>query len=176
MLVRQASSANHHRSVRVMSVTLLMLSLPVLLAGHCNPNRPGTTPVGQPCADNTQCVSNWCDRGAGTTNTGRCIPNDGQGQPGNFCTNPRHCQNNNCVDNTCQSSGGLGMTCSSFTGCISNRCDLGVGIGITNTGLCIPNNGQGQPGDFCTHNLQCADHNCPVVPPGRASMCGGLRP
>jgi hypothetical protein len=49
--------------------------------------------IGGNCANNRQCVSRRCDAGDGTTKTNRCIPNNGGGREGDYCTHPNHCGN-----------------------------------------------------------------------------------
>ena len=109
--------------------------------------------LGESCETNAGCSSGRCDSGSNTTNTERCIPNDGTGQIGNYCTHNNHCQNTNCVDDQCRAPADLGESCETNAGCTSNRCD--VGWNTTNTERCIPNDGTGGYGDFCTHNNHC---------------------
>ncbi|MGV7227696.1 MAG: hypothetical protein ACQ9IQ_03455 [Nitrospirales bacterium] len=62
---------------------------------HLLPNQNVGTryAIGGNCANNRQCVSRRCDAGDGTTKTNRCIPNDGDGRQGEYCTHHKHCGN-----------------------------------------------------------------------------------
>jgi microsomal dipeptidase-like Zn-dependent dipeptidase len=119
-------------------------------------------PLGGPCDVNAACISNRCDVGSFTTNTRRCIPNDGTGTPGDYCTHSNHCVSKSCVAKVCvaSSSVALGEACTSHEVCDSRRCDLGTFS--TNTRRCIPNDGTGSTGSYCTHNNQCRTRRCSV--------------
>ncbi len=56
----------------------------------------------------------------------------------------------------------LGDTCFANTECKSGYCDAGDGTSKTNR--CMPNN-NGRPGDICSHDDQCASHNCAGLRP-----------
>ncbi|MBW2290715.1 MAG: hypothetical protein JRG94_00235 [Deltaproteobacteria bacterium] len=104
--------------------------------------------VGDPCTYNQACQSGRCDD---NTSPPRCIPVDGYGQTGEYCTHDNHCASVYCGDNRC--SGGstpLGDVCADHTNCVSRRCD-----GTTDPFMCIPNDGTGVNGDYCTHHNQC---------------------
>jgi hypothetical protein len=106
-------------------------------------------PLGAACTNNVQCTSGACD-----TSAQRCVPINNTGSTGNFCTQDAHCASNDCLSNVCRSFAPIGETCSNGRRCAGGRrCDSG--IGTQNTGKCIPDDGKGQPGQFCSHNNQC---------------------
>jgi hypothetical protein len=74
------------------SVTLFGRQSSPLSKAKSGPLRPTQALVGlgKKCSNNGDCVSNRCDRGFGTANTSRCIPNDGKGGKGDYCTHPNH--------------------------------------------------------------------------------------
>jgi hypothetical protein len=57
------------------------------IAKRCAP-RVG---YGESCDSNRDCSSSRCDVGTFTTNTRKCIPNDGQGKDKAYCTHNNHC-------------------------------------------------------------------------------------
>jgi len=70
------------------------------------------------CDTNNDCATNRCDRGKFTTKTSRCIPNDGHGRVGEFCTDNNQClpslnckRDNNSIVGICTSKPGLGQDC-----------------------------------------------------------------
>lgn len=95
------------------------------------------------------CKSGRCD----WNDPYKCIPNDGTGQVGNYCTHNNHCASKLCVRDHCIAGGAtqLGQSCSTNTQCISGRCDAAPG----HPRRCIPNDGTGRSGDYCTHNNHC---------------------
>jgi hypothetical protein len=131
-------------------------------SGDCGIDVPGTmpktnmcqAPMGGACTANQDCVSLRCDKGAG--NARRCIPNDGTGKPGDYCTHDHQCAAPNCVQNRCVAAARTGQPCATNASCASGRCDTAA----ANLKLCIPNDGTGAVGDYCSHNNQCANRNC----------------
>ncbi len=109
---------------------------------------------GSPCTTNASCQSGRCDTVVGNQQV--CIPNDGTGVVGDYCSHVNQCQNKNCVGQRCTALGAPGATCTSNIGCQSNRCDMAGG----NPRKCIPNDGTGLVGNYCSHNNQCANKNC----------------
>jgi hypothetical protein len=146
-----------------MRLLLLMMILAFGLVGR--PALAGSKSLGSSCTNNSDCQSNRCDFANGTYGQ-KCIPNDGTGQVGDYCSHNNHCRPGvMCINKSCGGSQKkLGESCSSNQDCRSNRCDGAAG----NPHNCIPNDGQGQTGDYCTHSNHCR--------PGvlcRASQCGG---
>src|SRR5262249_32327173 len=115
-------------------------------------------PLGAQCSSFGDCVSGRCDAGIGTTNTSRCIPNDGTGNIGDFCTHPHQCANGNCVGGVGAAPVALAATCHGNSECQSGRCD--AGFGTMNSSTCIPNDGTGRAGDYCNHPHQCTSGSC----------------
>ncbi len=121
--------------------------------------RPVPAPVanGQTCADDGACRSGRCDRGLGSQNTGRCIPNDGEGGRGVACNHNNQCRRNlTCTTpgpgrfGTCVANQSVadGQQCSHPSQCrsghcASNRCRRQVG-------LCEP----------CNSNADCQNNRC----------------
>jgi len=109
------------------------------------------------CTENIQCAgprTSRCDAALD-----RCIPDDGLGLDGDFCTHNNHCSNRNCVGVTryhggqCMPAGGIGDRCETNAGCSSartSRCDDTV-----LPSRCIPDDGRGRSGEYCTHNNHC---------------------
>ena len=93
----------------------------------------------------------------------KCIPNDGHGNVGNYCTHNNQCKNKNCSGYQCRAPRGLGEYCASNAGCTSGRCDAVPG----NPHKCIPNDGHGKNGDYCTHNNQCKPGYACALKPGK---------
>jgi hypothetical protein len=124
---------------------------------------------GEPCIENQECLSNYCDNGENTSRTRLCLPSGGTGQGGEPCTNNNQCVTNICsgasqnavggwVPGACTGQGPLGASCNSNNQCASTYCDGGFNTAQTNK--CMPRGGQGQENDLCTHNTQCASNNC----------------
>ncbi len=114
---------------------------------NCLNNKCSTAAaLGKACGGNTGCKSGRCDG-----RTQRCIPNDGTGNTNNYCTHDNQCRYKTCRSNKCVEAKALGVSCSSGTDCRSGRCDRGAG----NPRKCIPNDGKGSSGNYCTHNNQC---------------------
>jgi hypothetical protein len=126
-------------------------------------------PLGASCTSDAACQSRRCDAAPG--NPRRCIPNDGTGNVGDYCTHTNQCANKNCGVGTnwqCDAPAALGQPCQWNEGCSSGRCDFAPG----NPRNCIPNDGWGNPGDYCTHNNQCRPgHACNVFPGRRDGTC-----
>jgi hypothetical protein len=117
---------------------------------------------GEACNDGTACASGRCDSANG--NPHNCIPVDGTGNPGEYCTHPNQCnsahsvtcQNHVCLAPPPPGQVTLGHACTSNQSCASGRCDVANG----NPHNCIPNDGWGKPGDYCTHENQCNSSTC----------------
>lgn len=110
---------------------------------------------GESCGGDDDCLNNRCDKGTFTTNTNKCIPNDGTGAVGEYCTNSAHCKNNNCDLGVkkCKARADVGAACQSNTDCISNRCD--AGLGTTGHLKCTCSGPDCVAGVYCTHDNQC---------------------
>jgi hypothetical protein len=122
---------------------------------------------GDRCSSNQGCggLTGRCDT---TVSPPRCVPPNESGQPGQFCTQPNQCVVQNCIDHKCGVQATLGQPCSTNEGCLSRRCDGAQG----NPHACIPNDGQGKPGDYCSHNNQCAPgHPCNLAPGPKPGRC-----
>lgn len=122
--------------------------------GQCRPQ----VGIGAYCEDNNACAEGRrCDRGAGTQGTRRCIPDDGEGQGGDYCSHDNHCASIDCIGapgrGVCSAVDNNGAWCDENRDCDSGRCD--VGWSTTNTRRCIPNDGTGRDDDYCTHNNHC---------------------
>lgn len=140
--------------------------------GQCRPQ----VGIGAYCEDNNACAGGRrCDRGPFTHGTRRCIPNNGEGQVGDYCSDVDHCANQNCVSpeggGECRAPAGIGEYCETNAGCAAGRrCDNGDGT--QGTRLCIPDNGEGQGGDYCSHDHHCASIDC-IGAPGRG-VCSAV--
>ena len=110
--------------------------------------------VGAACRNNTECLSAHCDSARG--NPKKCVPSRGSGHRGQYCSHNNQCRPGVlCRNRECGGRASpLKSRCSSNQDCASNRCD--IGWGTTKTGLCIPNDGTGRLGQFCTHNNHCS--------------------
>lgn len=115
--------------------------------GKCAPPQPN----GKGCLANHECISKRC--GTWAPGTRACIPNDGTAKVGELCSHPNHCQNKNCVNYKCTAKAPVGAACSNNAGCGSGRCD-------NNEQKCIPADGTGNNGSYCTHNNHCKSKSC----------------
>jgi hypothetical protein len=52
--------------------------------------------LGDPCTQNYECGSGYCDRGNNTSRTDRCMPNQ-TGRPGDICSHPNQCISRTCL-------------------------------------------------------------------------------
>jgi hypothetical protein len=134
----------------------------ICLAESCR--APGSVDLGKPCGSYHQvCQSGRCDGGVR-----KCVPNDGAGRSGDYCTHPNQCASKLCLNSAC--AGGdrsLGATCSNDSQCVSMRCDT-----TTSPRKCIPHDGTGRKGDYCTHNNHCRSGNrCNVRQGERSGTC-----
>jgi hypothetical protein len=112
--------------------------------------------LGGPCAGggNKQCASGYCDAGSGSGNTNKCVPKNGSGTTGDYCSKPSHCATNLCENKKCAAKRGLGVACPQGNSqCQSQYCDAGMGSGGTNK--CVPPAGKGKTGDYCSQNGHC---------------------
>ncbi|CAB9523641.1 expressed unknown protein [Seminavis robusta] len=115
-----------------------------------------------------------------------CAPATGQGQPRDICTKGSQCQSAICADSNdvkeyeCKvpasaeeeaEPGGqcidqpkaLGVACHQGSECQSGNCqhfDCAFLLFFNCYNMCVPANGQGQPGDFCIKDEQCASGVC----------------
>ena len=131
--------------------------------GRCNAS--DKKPLGDYCFGNAQCETGYCDAGDGTSKTNRCMPNR-DGQTGQICSHDNQCASLNCsglsnlaaaVPGTCAPKRALGVSCSANGQCSSSYCD--AGWGTSKTYRCMPLR-DGQNGDICSHDNQCASLNC----------------
>jgi hypothetical protein len=109
-------------------------------------------PLNAPCSDDARCESNRCDGAI----SHRCIPMDGTGLQGEFCSHDHQCANGSCVGSQCATPRAPGAPCASNQSCLSGRCDNANG----NPHACIPNDNTGNPGDYCTSPNQCNPRVC----------------
>ncbi len=123
---------------------------------HNNQCKPGKSCVAHECGGKTRGVGEKCygngDCAGGRRcdgKTHKCIPNDGTGKTGQYCTHNNHCKNKNCVGHQCKAAAGIGKSCQTNAGCAGGRrCD-------GKTHKCIPDDGTGKKNDYCTHNNHC---------------------
>ncbi len=117
--------------------------------------------LGESCQWNESCTSGRCDNAPG--NPHRCIPADGWGDVGNYCTHPNQCKNKSCgaSSHKCEAPGALGAACSGNGQCASGNCDSGWGT--SKTDRCMPHHDPagGKSGDICSDNRQCISGKCP---------------
>ncbi len=113
--------------------------------------------LGGTCTSNKECFSRRCDNNPWAG----CIPQDGTGAPGDFCSHPNQCRSRVCEGASSQTPGvctstslKLGEVCKDNPECLSRRCDNNPWAG------CIPQDGTGAPGDFCSHPNQCRSRVC----------------
>ncbi len=131
--------------------------------------------IGQPCSENTDCDGFRTSRCDTTRDSGVCIPDDGRGLVGHSCTHNNQCENRNCVGTTatsggtCMAPGDIWDTCETNAGCDgprTSRCD-----DTRQPAMCIPDDGSGLVGDYCTHNNQCENRNCVGITATRGGTC-----
>jgi hypothetical protein len=125
--------------------------------------------TGEPCIENQECLSNYCDNGENTSRTRLCLPAGSTGQGGDPCTNNNQCATTICsgasqnatgnwVPGACTGQGALGAGCNSNNQCVSTYCD--AGFNTANTNRCMPRGTTGQDNDPCSHSSQCASGAC----------------
>ena len=131
--------------------------------------------IGDRCETNAGCSAARTSRCDDTRNPPSCIPDDGHGAVGEYCTHNNHCENRNCVGvtrttgGTCAAPGRIGDRCETNAGCSASRtsrCD-----NTRSPQRCIPDDGRGALGDYCTHNNHCANRNCVGVTGSRGGAC-----
>ena len=127
--------------------------------------------VGSACGGNIECAGARTSRCDTTKSTRRCIPDDGEGIDGDYCSHDNHCRSQHCVGaggnlgGKCQDGNGIGESCAENSDCAADRttrCDQ-----TASPKKCIPNDGTGVIGDYCTHNRQCngaSGLTCRVLP------------
>jgi hypothetical protein len=126
----------------------------------------GKVGLGETCKSSGECTSTRCDVGFNSTGSSKCIPHDGTGVSGAFCTHNHHCKTGVCSgltatkkSGTCAAKQALEGKCLTNEQCTSGRCD--AGFNSTGTSTCIPHNGAGNKGDYCTHPHHCkAPYTC----------------
>jgi len=137
--------------------------------GHCSSNTKSA--LGDPCSLNSDCTSNYCDRGDGTSKTSLCMPRGGAGSTNDWCSNNNQCssgrcgglqqdisgawQPGHCSNNT---KSALGASCSVNSDCTSSYCDRGDGT--SKTSMCMPWGPTGLTGEWCSNNNQCVSRVC----------------
>ena len=112
----------------------------------------GNRPLGQSCTTHQECQSLRCDNRPGAG----CVAQDGRGEANQFCTTHQQCHSGFCAIASGRIAGQcstyhrpLGAACSAHGECGSGRCDNRPGAG------CVPQDGTGATGGFCTTNEQC---------------------
>jgi hypothetical protein len=139
--------------------------------GVLNPGRCSSVggAIGQVCSSNSECTSQYCDAGSGTSRTNLCLPRGGTGTPGTLCSHDNQCVTGFCgglsatssgtwIPGQCALPGPLGQACGNNGQCASGYCD--AGLGTSRTAKCMPRGATGQVGDICSHDNQCASSNC----------------
>lgn len=140
------------------------------ISGTCADRRA----PGQRCWNNADCISRLCQGEVcgciedAQCNAGQRCKSDRtcvttQGVDGTPCTADGQCLNA-CYQGICRARGDYGDGCDTPADCrphstnCPGRCD--VGFGTTGTGRCIPTEGCGTEGDYCTHRHHCTSGNC----------------
>ena len=143
---------------------LLVVSVVIVFAA---PSFAGK-PLGAKCAGHYECTSGRCDNRA----QAGCVPQDGTGNSGEFCTTHQQCRSQLCTITpgkiTGQCSGvnkPLGSPCSTHNECASRRCDNRPGSG------CVPQDGTGNSGEFCSTHQQCRSQMCSIAAGRIAGQC-----
>lgn len=140
------------------------------------PSAASLKTVGQVCASNTECNSGKC------TST-LCAPAQ-KGGKNTFCFANSHCQSGVCectidgkvvpcpssppanISGFCADGLANGSLCSSDDKCASQHCA---------NGICAPQDGLGQRGDYCHHDNHCANGFC-LCPQGWSwGFCKGYQ-
>ena len=141
--------------------------------------KPGLGELDDYCTANSQCKSGNCgankcvppttvtDLDLGATcdathlckadldcSNGKCVPKPGQGQPNEYCNGDSQCDSGFCIPlvNTCGPRIEPGLICST-----APLCKVGY-ICIQNN--CVPDNGNGENGEYCNANSQCKSGAC----------------
>ncbi len=145
--------------------------------------RHGFLNIGDACTGNVSCTGPRTTRCDNTVRPYMCIPDDGEGRRGEYCTHNNHCDARSglvCRVTATGRSGTcgrparreIGDRCASNPQCNGNRtsrCDDTV-----RPFMCIPDDGTGRRNEYCTHNNQCnARFNlvCRVSAPGGSGSC-----
>jgi LysM repeat protein len=121
-------------------------------------------PNGADCSNDDQCHSLYC------ADKKKCAPKNGTGKGGDYCHHADHCAGycdcekdasgfcigwENYSDEThhatCTEQAVNGKPCSEARDCLSGHCA---------NGICAPENGTGQEGDYCHHRDHCASGIC----------------
>jgi hypothetical protein len=148
-------------------------------------------PAGVDCTTNQGCASGYCDRGDGTSKTGKCVPGPEAGAIGEFCSHDHQCRTLNCgglvfvngawQGGTCASKVAIGGSCTQHGQCASGNCDAGWSTSQTN--ICVPAPGTGAGGQPCAKHAHCRSGLCTGMTrnaaggwnPGTCSNQAGLK-
>ncbi len=133
-------------------------------------------PLGQSCVGHSKdpCASGYCNNDGSITtfDSGKCIPDPGTGEVGDFCVANGDCATNRCTGGECVAIGSaeLGAQCSADQQCIHGRCDPAPMPGQPRR--CIPNDATGQLGDHCSRHNHCLPGlRCIPPTPGAVLTC-----
>lgn len=130
--------------------------------------------LGAICRDNRDCASGYCADGR------FCAPQDGTGQPGDYCHHDNQCASSVCFcpgdphtgaptfcsgwetrvgaqRGMCTARVANGEVCTRNENCLSNYCADGR--------FCAPRDGTGMAGDYCHHGNHCSSGVC-ICPNG----------
>lgn len=135
--------------------------------------------LGEPCrpapgsGDVSMCRSGRCDGHPRY----RCIPHDGDGRPGDYCSHDAHCGSSICLAKQCHAvgSGDPGADCGGHEAvCRSGICDDSL------PHRCLAATGLGRVDEYCTHADQCFSERCdgtcrPVGPLTFGASCSTHR-
>ncbi len=123
------------------------------IGGECGCATHAECGEGRRCRSDNVCVTDDGENGAPCSADGQCI--------------------NACIEGTCADRQPSGGPCDTPADCINRRCDNF--FGSTHTDRCIPNDGEGQDGEYCTHNNHCdpdRGYLCLIPPGGSSGECG----
>ncbi|PWN47471.1 hypothetical protein IE53DRAFT_364650 [Violaceomyces palustris] len=99
--------------------------------------------LGGQCSTSTSCKSGIC-----SSSSQRCVPGDGKGLRGDYCTIANQCSSGmSCNMNACREKQELGGDCKVRKDCSSGFCYKDK---------CVPIKGMGQVGDYCNATSQCS--------------------
>ncbi len=161
----------------MLRTTLFVLAATLAVSAEAS---AGNKKLGRSCNNNNDCQSRTCDAGWGTSQTNTCVPADGTGKTDDYCTNHRNCRSKSCSGHdrpprhrgVCRGlrSVKLGRSCAHDDDCQSRTCD--IGNGTSKTALCVPKDGKGNGGDFCTNHRNCRSKLCSGhTRPGHRGVC-----
>jgi hypothetical protein len=141
--------------------------------GKCVP-ADGSEKAGEYCTASSQCKAGWCyiavPPSSATGGPGYCMPADGTGKPGEPCLTATQCTSKNCVKNKCDApKKAPGQPCTSSADCASGVCSTpfvppSTTVSQTQSppppSMCVPADGTGNLGDYCTSPGQCVSQTC----------------